>query len=50
MKPQMVAGIRVSDVQASVEGRRAVPTWVGGVAIIGGVLLVGTSARRRRGA
>ena len=43
--------IRVGDVQASVEARRTVPTWVGGVAIVGGALLVGASLRRRpRGA
>jgi len=42
--------IRVGDLQASVDARRAVPTWVGGVAIVGGVLLVGAGLRRRRGA
>ena len=40
--------IRVGDVQASVEGQRAVPVWVGGVAIVGGVLLVGAGLRRSR--
>jgi len=39
--------IQVGDVRASVEARRAIPTWVGGVAIVGGALLVGASLRRR---
>jgi drug/metabolite transporter (DMT)-like permease len=42
--------MRVGDFQASVETRRAIPTWVGGVAIVGGLLLVGAGVRRRRGA
>jgi hypothetical protein len=43
--------IQVGDMRASVEARRTVPTWVGGVAIVGGALLVGASLRRRpRGA
>ena len=41
--------IRVGDFRASVEAQRAIPTWVGGVAIVGGVLLVGAGLRRRRG-
>jgi len=44
------SGIQVGDFRASVETQRAIPTWVGGVAIVGGVLLVGTALRRRRGA
>jgi hypothetical protein len=39
--------MRVGEFQASVETRRAVPVWVGGVAIVGGLLLVGASVRRR---
>jgi drug/metabolite transporter (DMT)-like permease len=39
--------MRVGDIQASVETRRAVPLWVGGVAIVGGLLLVGAAASRR---
>ncbi len=39
--------IRVGDYQASVQSRRSVPVWVGGVAIVGGVLLVGAGLRRR---
>jgi len=39
--------IRVGDYQASVQSRRSVPMWVGGVAIVGGVLLIGAPLRRR---
>ena len=42
--------MRVGDLQASVEEQRAIPTWVGGVAVVGGLILVGTGVRRRRGA
>jgi len=42
--------MRVGEFQASVEERRAIPAWVGGVAIIGGLLLVGASRRTRHGA
>jgi len=42
--------VRVGDFQASVQEQRAVPTWVGGVAIVGGLLLVGAGLRGRRGA
>jgi hypothetical protein len=45
------SAIQIGDVKASMEARRSVPTWVGGVAIVGGALLVGASLRRRpRGA
>jgi uncharacterized membrane protein (DUF441 family) len=38
---------RVGDVKATVEEKRAVPTWAGGVAIAAGiVLLVGGMKRR----
>ncbi len=40
--------MRVGDLQASVEEQRAVPSWVGGVAILGGLLLVGVGLRRQR--
>ena len=40
--------VRVGDFQASVEEQRAIPTWVGGVAIVAGLLLVGASSVRRR--
>jgi drug/metabolite transporter (DMT)-like permease len=39
--------VRVGDFQASVESRRAIPVWAGGVAIVGGLLLVGASLQRR---
>ena len=39
--------IRVGQYQASVQSRRSVPMWVGGVAIVGGVLLIGAPLRRR---
>ncbi len=43
--------MRVGDLQVSAEEQRAIPVWVGGVAIVGGVLLVvGAGVRRRRGA
>jgi hypothetical protein len=42
--------MRIGDVQASVEERRAIPTWVGAVAIVGGLVLVGVPLRRWRGA
>jgi len=43
--------IQVGDMKASVDARRSVPTWVGGVAIVGGVLLIGAGVQRRhRGA
>jgi uncharacterized membrane protein (DUF441 family) len=39
--------LRVGDVKATVEEKRAVPTWAGGVAIAAGiVLLVGGMKRR----
>lgn len=42
--------IRVGEFQTSVEERRAIPTWVGVVAIVGGLLLVGAGAKRGRAA
>jgi uncharacterized membrane protein len=41
--------MRMGDVQVSAEERQVVPTWVGAVAIVGGVLLM-FGAGRRRGA
>ena len=40
--------IQVGDMKASVDARRSLPTWVGGVAIVGGVLLIGAGVRRRQ--
>jgi drug/metabolite transporter (DMT)-like permease len=43
--------IQVGDMKASVDARRNVPTWVGAVALVGGVLLIGAGVQRRhRGA
>lgn len=43
--------IQVGDMKASVNERSSVPTWVGAVAIVGGVLLIGAGVpRRQRGA
>jgi uncharacterized membrane protein len=42
--------MRVGDLQVSAEEQRVIPAWVGGVAIVGGVLLAAGGARRRRGA
>jgi len=42
--------MRVGDLQVSAEQQRAIPPWVGGVAIVGGVLLVAAGMRGRRGA
>ena len=39
--------LKVGDIKATVEAKRAVPTWAGGVAIAAGiVLLVGGMKRR----
>jgi len=39
--------MRIGDVQVSAEQRQMVPTWVGGVAIAGGLLLMVGMGRRR---
>jgi hypothetical protein len=39
--------LRVGDVKASVEEQRPVPTWVGGVAIVAGLVLLAGGMRRR---
>jgi hypothetical protein len=39
--------LRVGDLKASVEERHAVPTWVGGVAIVAGLVLLAGGMRRR---
>lgn len=39
--------LRVGDVKASVEEKHPVPTWVGGVAIIAGVVMLAAGMRRR---
>ena len=40
---------KFGDVRVTAEGQRAIPTWVGAVAIVGGVLLL-VGAGKRRGA
>jgi hypothetical protein len=44
--------LKVGDLQVSAEERHMVPTWVGGVAVVGGLLLIGTGvgSGRHRGA
>jgi uncharacterized membrane protein len=42
------SAIQVGDMKASVDAQRTVPTWVGAVAIVGGVLLIGAGVRRRQ--
>lgn len=41
--------VRIGDVQISAEQRQAIPTWVGVVGIVGGLLLVAGVGRRRGG-
>lgn len=40
--------LRVGDLKASVEEKHAVPTWVGGVAIVAGIVLLAGGMGRRR--
>jgi len=40
--------MRIGDIQASVSESRPVPPWVGGLAIAGGLVLIGTAVRGRR--
>jgi hypothetical protein len=39
--------LTVGDLKASVEEKRAVPTWVGGAAIVAGVVLLAAGMRQR---
>lgn len=39
--------LRVGDLKASVEEKRAVPTWAGGVAIAAGIILLVGGMKRR---
>lgn len=39
--------LRVGDIKASVEQKRAVPTWVGGAAIVAGIVLIAGGMKRR---
>lgn len=40
--------VKVGDFQASVQEQRAIPTWVGIVAVAGGALMIGAGLRGRR--
>jgi hypothetical protein len=42
--------LKVGDVQVTAQERRMIPTWVGGVALVGGLLMIGAGVRGRRGA
>jgi prolipoprotein diacylglyceryltransferase len=42
--------MKLGDLQVSAEEQRIIPAWVGGVAIVGGLLLAVGGARKRRGA
>ena len=39
--------LEVGGLKASVEERRSVPTWIGVVAIVGGLVMVGAGARKK---
>jgi uncharacterized membrane protein len=39
--------LNVGGMKASVEEKRAVPTWVGGVAIVAGIVLLAGGMKRR---
>ncbi|MGH7613017.1 MAG: hypothetical protein ACREMW_03105 [Gemmatimonadales bacterium] len=41
--------VKIGELEISAEQRRAIPTWVGVVSIVGGVLLVAGMGRRRGG-
>jgi uncharacterized membrane protein len=38
--------VKVGDIKASVEERRSIPPWVGGLVIVGGAALIYFGARR----
>jgi len=39
--------LRVGDLKASVEEKHAVPAWVGGVALVAGVIMLAGGMKRR---
>ena len=39
--------LKVGDVKASVESKKAVPAWAGGVAIVAGIVLLASGMKRR---
>jgi UDP-N-acetylmuramyl pentapeptide phosphotransferase/UDP-N-acetylglucosamine-1-phosphate transferase len=40
--------LQVGEVKVSADTKKAVPTWVGGVAIVAGVVLIAAGMKRRR--
>jgi hypothetical protein len=42
--------VRVGGIEASVEERRAVPMWVGGVVLLSGLILAGVGLRGKNAA
>jgi hypothetical protein len=40
--------LKVGDVKVEADTKKAVPTWVGGVAIVAGVVLIAAGMKRRR--
>jgi len=42
--------LKVGDLQVTAEEQRMVPAWVGGVAVVGGLMLIGAGVGKRRGA
>jgi hypothetical protein len=42
--------LKVGDLQVSAEEQRMVPAWVGGLAVVGGLVLIGAGVGKRRGA
>lgn len=41
--------VKIGDVQISAEERRTIPTWVGVVGMVGGLMLLAGAGRRRGG-
>jgi hypothetical protein len=41
--------LKVGDLQVTAEEHRLVPPWVGGLAVVGGLVMIGAGARGRRG-
>ncbi len=39
--------LKVGGLEASVEERQTIPTWVGAVAVVGGLVLIGAGAGKR---
>jgi hypothetical protein len=39
--------LKVGDVEASIESKKAVPTWAGGAALVAGIVLIAAGMKRR---